>query len=130
MEMGPNDYLTLQNELKALGCYDYVVMDIEFPKTQAAYKLFEYCNSIVLVCDGSDTSEAKINKAIRGIQILDGQSDFAMQPRMWLLKNKVSSNDIQQNELRTLGSFPVYQTVSSAQMAKQLSLSNIFGQLM
>jgi len=53
-----------------------------------------------------------------------------MQPRMWLLKNKVSSNDIQQNELRTLGSFPVYQTVSSAQMAKQLSLSNIFGQLM
>lgn len=130
MEMGPNDYFVLQNELKSLGCYDYVVMDIEFPKTQDAFKFFEFCNSIVLVSDASDTSEVKINKAIRGIQILDGQSEFAMQPRMWLLKNKTSSNDIQQNELRTLGSFPVYQTVSSAQMAKQLSLSNIFGQLM
>lgn len=130
MEMGPNDYLTLQSELKSLGCYDYVVMDIEFPKTQSAFKFLEYCNSIVLVGDGSDTSEAKLNKAIRGIQILDGQSDFAMQPRMWLLKNKAAANDIQQNELRTLGSFPVYQSVSSAQMARQLSLSDIFGQLM
>lgn len=130
MEMGSNDYLVLQNELMALGCYDYVVMDMEFPKTQAAYKFFENCNAIVLVGDDSDTSEAKINKAIRGIQILDGQSDFAMQPRMWLLRNKVTTNEVQQNELRTLGSFPMYQTVSSAQMAKQLSLSNIFGQLM
>ena len=130
MEMNSNDYLTLQNELKALGCYDYVVMDIEFPKTQGAYKFFEQCNAIVLVGDGTETSDAKINKAIRGIQILDGQSEFAMQPRMWLLKNKVSTNDSQQNELRALGSFPVYQTVSPAQMAKQLSLSNIFGQLM
>ena len=130
MEMGPNDYLTLQNELKALGCYDYVVMDVEFPKTQAAYKLFEYCNSIVLVTDSSDTSEVKVNKAIRGIQILDGQSDFAMQPRMWLLRNMDSSNNAQQNELRMLGTFPVYETVSSAQMAKQLSLSNAFDQLM
>lgn len=130
MEMSSNDYVTLQNELKALGCYDYVVMDIEFPMTQAAFKFFDYCNSVVLVCDGSDTSEPKINKAVRGIQILDGQSDVAIQPRMWLLKNKVASSDIQQSELRVLGSFPMYQSVSSAQMAKQLSLSNIFGQLM
>lgn len=129
MEMGATDYLILQNELKSLGCYDYVVMDVEFPKTQAAYKFFEYCNSIVLVSDNSDISEAKINKAIRGIQILDGQSDFALQPRMWLLRNKVSTNEVQKNEIRLLGSFPVYQTVSSAQMAKQLSLSDIFGQL-
>lgn len=130
MEMNSNDYLTLQNELKSLGCYDYVVIDMEFPKTQSEYKFFEYCNSIVLVSDNADTSVAKINKAVRGIEILDSHSDFAMQPRMWLVKNKVLANDIQQNGLRVLGTFPVYQTVSSAQMAKQLSLSNIFAQLM
>ena len=130
MEMKPDDYLTLQNELKSLGCYDYVVLDMEFPKTQSEFKIFEYCNSIVLVCDDADTSEAKINKAMRGIGILDGQSDFAMQPRMWLLKNRSAANTLTQSELRILGSFPVYQTVSSAQMAKQLSLSEIFRQLM
>lgn len=130
MEMGPQDYLTLQNELKALGCYDYVVMDMEFPKTQAAFTFFEYCNAIVLVSDGSAGAEAKLQKAVCGIQILDSQSEFAMQPRMWLLRNKTVSNELCQNEIRLLGSFPVYQTVSSAQMAKQLSLSNVFGQLM
>ena len=130
MEMVSDDYVTLQNELKALGCYDYVVMDMEFPKTQSEYKFFQYCNAIVLVEDGSDISEMKTEKAVRGIRILDSQSDFAMEPRMWLLKNKVSSNGLGQNEIRMLGSFPMYQTVSSAQMAKQLSLSNIFGQLM
>ncbi len=129
MEMKPDDYLTLQNELKLLGCYDCVVIDIDFPVTQAGYKFFDCCNAVVLVGDGSDNSEAKLAKAVRGIQILDGQSDFAVQPRMWLLRNRTVSNDIRQNELRVLGSFPVYQTVSSAQMARQLALSDIFERL-
>ncbi len=130
MEMSPDDYMTLQNELRSLGCYDYVVMDVEFPKTQSAFKLFECCNSIVVVSDASEISEAKINKAIRGIQILDGQSDFAIQPRMWLLKNRATVNELSQTELRILGAFPTYESVSSARMAKQLSLSDVFNQLM
>lgn len=130
MEMDPDDYLTLQNELKALGCYDYVVLDMEFPKTQAAYMLFEYCNAIVTVSDYSQTSNDKIKKALRGIQILDSRSEFAVQPKMWLLKNKSLENDDRLNELSILGTFPVYQTVSPAQMAKQLSLSDAFKQLM
>jgi len=130
MEMGPADYQTLQNELKALGCYDYVVMDVEFPKTQAAFKFFDCCNSIVLVSNSADTSKTKIEKALRGIQIMDEHADYGMQNRMWMLWNMASAGDLQMNDLRELGTFPVYETVSSAQMAKQLSLSNIFVQLM
>ena len=130
MEMRADDYQILQHELKALGCYDYVIMDMDFPKTQSDFKLFEACNSIVIVGDASEMSELKINKALRGIRILDEHSDFAIYPRMWLLYNKAGLNGIQQNEIRSLGTFPMYQTVSPAQMAKQLSLSNIFVQLM
>ncbi len=129
MEMTVNDYITLQNEFKTLGCYDYVVMDVAFPQTQAGYKLFDICNSIIFVGDDTEISESKINKAIRGIQIMDGQSDVAIQPRMWLLRNKAAANNLQQNEIRLLGSIPMYQTVAPAQMAKQLSVSNIFEQL-
>lgn len=129
MEMEIADYLTLQKELKSLGDYDYVILDMDFPKTQNDFKLFECCNSIVIVTDGSESAQIKIDKAIRAIQILDGQSDVAIQPRMWLLKNKIAVNDIAQNEIRVLGTFPVYQTVACAQMAKQLSLSNIYEQL-
>ena len=130
MEMGCSDYVTLQSELKALGCYDYVVVDMEFPKSQSAYRFFENCNAIVVVSDGSEMSEMKVAKAIRGVQIIDNQADFAMQPRMWVLRNKVAMNNLQQSELRVLGNIPMYQPVSAAQMARQLSLANVFAQLM
>lgn len=130
MEMKSDDYLTLQNELKALGCYDYVVMDMDFPKSQKAFKFFENCNSIVLVSDGTEICEQKINKAVLSIQIIDEQSDFAIQPRMWILKNKAVSEFSSQSELRVLGSFPLYQPIAPMQMARQLSLSNIYEQLL
>lgn len=130
MEMTPDDYVTLQKELSGLGCYDYVVMDMAFPASQDAFRFFDHCNSIVIVKDGSETAEMKMAKATRSIQILDEQAEVSVRARMWLLRNKVATNDIQQQEFRVLGSFPVYQNVSPAQMAKQLALSNIFSQLM
>ncbi len=129
MDMKAADYLTLQNELKALGNYDYVVMDMDAPTRQSSFEFLQHCNAVVFVSDGSAISEAKINKTVCGIQILDGQSDFAIQPRTWLLRNKVMTNDAMQNEIRLLGSFPVYQTVAPAQMTKQLSISDAFQQL-
>ncbi len=130
MEMGVEDYITLRSELIALGDYDYVVTDMDFPCNQKQYKLLEQCNSIVVVSDCTDSSEAKINKMLRGIEIMDAQSEFALFPRMWMLRNKVAANLMSKNDIRALGSFPIYQTVSPAQMARQLSLSNIYGQLM
>lgn len=129
MEMHAEDYLVLQNEFKSLGAYDYVVMDMEFPKSQSEFKFFESCNSVVVVSDGSEPSKVKVEKMLRAIQIIDGQSEFAIQPRMWLLKNKQSENDLSQNEIRTLGTFPMYQSVSPSQMAKQLAMSNVYDQL-
>ncbi len=129
MDMNTADYVTLQNELKALGCYDYVVMDMDMPTRQSRYEFLQYCNAVVMVSDGSYSSEAKITKAICGIQILDSQADFAIQPRVWLLRNKVMVNEGVQNEIRLLDSFPMYQYVAPAQMAKQLALSNAFAQL-
>ena len=130
MEMASQDYLVLQNELKALGCYDYVVMDVEFPKNQSAYKFFENCNSIVFVTSENETSFAKVNKAIRSIQILDNQADYPMQARMSLVYNKSSASNHLQNDIRVLGAFPMYQSVSPSQMARQLSLSDVFDQLL
>ncbi len=129
MDMRTEDYLTLQNELKALGKYDYVVMDMDMPKTESEYEFLRHCNAIVLVSDGSKGCEEKIAKTIRGVEILDSRSDFAIEPRMWLLRNKNVAGVSNQNEIRTLGSLPVYQSVAPAQMAKQLSLSDAFMQL-
>ena len=129
MEMKSNDYTVLQGELRKLGCYDYVIMDMDFPKTIADFDFFSNCNSVVVVVDGSDNANAKLNKALKAIQIMDSNSEFALQPRMWVLKNKMASNELSQYEIRILGSLPMYQSVSADRMAKQLSLSDMFRQL-
>ena len=130
MEMHKDDYITLQNELKMLGCYDYVILDMSFPRTIEELKLFEFCNSVVMVSDTSDVSEDKIARAVRSIQIFDGNSEIPIQPRMAIILNKATANSLSQHEVRVLGSIPTYQQVSPSQMAKQLSLSEFFGQLM
>lgn len=130
MEMKPSDYITLQSELKKLGCYDYVILDMDCPKTVAGFEFFSHCNSVVLVTDGSENAAAKLNNVLRSVQIMDSNSELALQPRMWQVNNKAAANELTQNELRILGSFPVYQRVSSNQMAKQLSLSDMYRQLM
>lgn len=129
MEMKASDYITLRDELQKLGCYDYVVMDMDCPKKESEFKFFEHCNSVVLVTDGSETANLKLNKALRAIHIMDGNAEFALQPRLWLLRNKTTSNELVQNEIRTLGSFPMYQSVAVDQMARQLSLSDMYRQL-
>lgn len=129
MEMKPADYITLRDELQKLGCYDYVIMDMDFPSRASDFKFFEHCNSVVVVTDGSEHANSKLSKALRTIQIMDNSAEFALQPRMWMLRNKTTSNELTQNEIRTLGSFPMYQSVSSDQMAKQLSLSDMYRQL-
>lgn len=129
MEMQEDDYVTLQNELKLLGCYDYVILDMSFPTNTEKFKFFEYCNSVVMVSDCSETSEEKINRVMRSLQILDENTDIAIQPRMSIILNKAPSNSLSQHEIRVLGSIPTYQQVSPSQMAKQLALSDVFGQL-
>lgn len=129
MEMKSSDYITLRDELQKLGCYDYVIMDMDFPRRASDFKFFEHCNSVVVVTDGSENANSKLSKALRAIQIMDNSAEFALQPRMWMLRNKTTSNELAQNEIRTLGVFPMYQSVSSDQMAKQLSLSDMYRQL-
>ena len=130
MEMSVEDFATLHNEIKALGCYDYVVMDIDFPRNHKDFKVFDLCNSIVVVSDGSDISQRKVSKALLAVQILEQQEDNVIQPRMWILKNKVSSHELFQNEIRYLGNIPLYQSVAPAQIAKQIAISNVYQQLM
>ena len=129
MEMQREDYGILQNELKLLGCYDYVVLDMPFPKSMDEMKLFELCNSVVLVSDTSEMSADKMARVMCSVQILDGGLPVPLQPRLSLLFNKSAAPLLSEHEIRVLGSIPTYQQVSPAQMAKQLSLSDLFGQL-
>ncbi len=130
MDMEVADYLTLQKELAALGSYDYLVTDTEFPHSVGNFEFFEQCSAVVLVSDGTPVSEAKTEKAISAINVLDERTRFGIQPLLRLIRNKCPSGGIYSGELAFLGSLPVYQSVPPYQMVRQLSQSSIFSQLM
>lgn len=131
MEITTDDLIVLQNEIKALGIYNYVIIDMDFPTTRKGFKFYEFCNNLVMVADSSTTANLKIDKAIKAIQIMDNRSEYAIQPKTLLVKNKcVNTKELNGHEIRLLGSFPIYEPSEPSQIAKQLSLSsNIFDQL-
>ena len=131
MDMTADDFITLQNEIKALGTYNYIIIDVDFPKDRKFFKTFECCNNLVMVSENSTTSNLKIDKAIKAMQIMDSHSEYAIQPKTLLIKNKcANTKELNNHEIRLLGSFPIYEPSEPSQIAKQLSLSsNILDQL-
>ena len=130
LELKVDDYLTLQTELKMLGEYDYVVIDMDFPRNRKGFAFFENCNSIVIASDGSQVSEIKTARAMDAIQILDSYSEYIIQPKFSMIRNKVLGNTENRDEIRVIGEIPMYDSCSPSQMARQLSLSSVFDQLL
>lgn len=130
LELKVDDYLTLQTELKMLGEYDYVVIDMDFPRNRKGFAFFENCNSIVIASDGSQVSEIKTARAMDAIQILDSYSEYIIQPKFSMIRNKVLGNTENRDEIRVIGEIPMYESCSPSQMARQLSLSSVFDQLL
>lgn len=130
LEFDTADYITLQAELKKLGEYDYVIIDMDFPKRKKDFSFFENCSSVVLVSDGSQTSLTKNIRTLKSVQIIDSFSEYSIQPRFVMIKNKTLGRAEDPEDIRVIGEIPMYEDCAPAQMAKQLSLSNIFDQLL
>lgn len=129
LELNASDYTTLQSELKMLGEYDYVIIDMDFPKNREEFAFFENCNSVVIVSDDTPTAKVKNERTLKAVQIIDSYSEYSIQPRFAMIKNKVLGKASDRDEIRVIGEIPMYEACAPAQMARQLALSNVFDQL-
>lgn len=130
MEMTPEDHTVLLQELQKLGCYDIVVLDLDFPRCRQDFQKLYGCRWVVITSDSTEQVQNKVDKALTAIRVLDENAERALQPRVWLAWNRTSEEKKAQGECSTLGSFPQYQNVPPAQMARQLALSPLFQKLM
>lgn len=129
LEFNTDDFITLLKELQAIGEYDYVVVDMDFPATRDEFRAFENCNCVVVVSDCKATTNMKIDRAIKAIQIIDNYSEYSIQPRLLMIKNKSRGVLDGYNEIKTIGEFPLYESGTPSQLARQLAMSNVFEQL-
>ena len=133
LELTEAEMITLLNELKLGGEYDYIVLDLDFSLSRSALDLYRQAQAIVMVSDGTEASNMKINRAYEALATIDGNADAPLLSRMSVLYNRFSSKGGQmaQNEnLRTIGGVPVYAGGSTEQILEQVSAMNMFDKLL
>lgn len=132
LEMTADDMITLINEIKLTGSYDYIIIDGDFALTKDALKVFRQAHALVLVGDGSEISNEKTARAFLALSTLEHNSDSPISYRTKLLYNKFSnktSKAIGDIGIPNLGGAPRFERATAADVVQQLSSMDLFGRI-
>ncbi len=129
MELTTEDILRLISEIKLMGEYDYIILDMDFGIDKETLKIWRQAQAIVLVGDGTAESNVKIERAYTALATMEQASDAPLTNRMSLIYDKVSSKDGQSvgvSGLKMLGGAPRYAGAGTKQIVAQLAAMDIF----
>lgn len=125
-ELKAAECVELLNMIRDSGDYEYIILDMDFSLAKEEVQVLRQCNRIVLVNDGSSTSNEKLTRVIDSIAILEEMNDWNLMSRCSLLYNRFSSktsttlNIEQINELGGIKRFEGYDTHQLIQQLAQL----------
>lgn len=129
IELTTDDILRLISEIKLMGGYDYIILDMDFGIDKDMLKIYRQAQSIVLVGDGSVASNIKTERAYTALATLEQNSDAPLTNRMCFIYNKVSSKSGQSlnvSGMKILGGAPIYSGASVQQIRDQLATMDVF----
>lgn len=132
LELKQEEKLQLLSELKILGAYDYIIIDMDFGLDKQHMDFYNKTHAVVMVGDGSESSNVKIKNAYSALVMTDQNSDVAMANRFVLIYNRFSSKSgrtIDDADIRNVGGAPVYANATCKQVAKQLMTMDMFDKL-
>lgn len=132
MELNAEDTLRLISELKLMGKYNYIILDMDFRIDKDVLKIYRQAQEIVLVGDGSVVSNTKIERAYTALMTIEQNADAPLINRMSFIYNKVSSktgHPINAPGLKSLGGAPRYARAEVQQVIEQLAAMDIFEEL-
>ena len=115
MELNLEEILKLLSELKLMGEYRYIILDLDFSLDKDMLKLFRQAQGIVLVGDGSELSNVKIERAYTALTTMEMNADAPLTNRLGLIYNKFSSKnstEVKVSGLRMLGGERKYEISS------------------
>lgn len=133
LELNTEDTLRLISELKLMGEYDYIILDMDFAIDKETLKIFRQAQGIVVVGDGSLESNNKTERAFTALATLEANVDAPLTNRMCFVYDKVSSKNGQSvnvTGLKVLGGAPRYSGASVQQIVDQLSAMDIFDSIL
>ncbi len=132
LELKHEEKLQLISELKLLGAYDYLVLDMDFGLDKQHMDFYNKSQVVVMVGDGSESSNVKVQRASAALTMMDQNSDMALAGRFALVYNRFSSKIgrmIENLDIRNVGGAPVYANATCKQVAQQLMTMDMFDKL-
>lgn len=124
LELSTDDVLRLLSELKLMGGYDYIVLDMDFAIDKETLRIYRQAREIVLVGDGSAKSNGKTERAYYALATLEQNADAPLVNRLSFVYNNVGSKSGQQINapgLKVLGGAPRYADADTRQIVRQLA---------
>lgn len=124
MEMNTEDILRLISELKLMGSYDFIILDMDFSLEQNMLKIYRQAGFVVWVGDGSVTSNTKIERAYQALSIMEQNADAPLTNRISFMYNRVSSKSSQSlnvQGLKILGGAQRFEGATVHQVMDQLA---------
>lgn len=132
-ELASEDIKRLMSELQCMCGYDYVILDIPFNIDKTTLAIYGRSHNVVIVGDGSDVSNTKIQRACGALSVIEQSNGEAVLNNMVLMYNKFSNktNHVIENlELKTLGGSPRYEHATQKQVIEQLSMLGTYDNLL
>ena len=107
-----------------MGSYEYIIVDALLEYDETGYFLCDYADNILLVSDGSQASEHKLEKLIEAMLIWDSQKDARFVTKSSLVYNRFDSkygSQSPQLDIKIQGGIPKYGGAQEKQIADQIA---------
>ena len=133
MELNTEEIIRLLNELKVMGNYDYIIVDMDFGIDKDSMQIFRQAQNVVLVGNGTPESNLKTERAWQAMVTLEQNADAPLTNRVCFVYNQVSSKNgqsIQAEGLKVLGGAPIISNANTRQIMEQLAATDMFAQIL
>lgn len=132
MELNTDDIRQLVMEIRNIGTYEYIILDMDFEVRMEMAMLYGMMNEIVFVGDGTEISNKKTLQGIKAIGALEKNLNMPILNHCVLMYNRFHSKTgkiLENVPLRTLGGAPTYMQATAEQVVGQLAKMQMFDEI-
>ena len=133
MELKPEDIILLISELKLMGSYDVIVLDLDFSLERNDLSVLEKVQEIVWVGDGSDISNSKLFRAVEALRIMEENFEIPITGRICSIYNKFSNKTgsiLENIDIKRIGGAPRIEHATTEMILKNLSEKDMLDALL
>ncbi len=132
LEFGTEDILLLLSELKLMGAFEYIILDIDFGMSKDMLKIYRQVHSLVWISDGNYSSNLKIQRAHKALGIIEANAEMPLMGRLCLIYNKFSNKtgkSVEGIELRMIGGSARFEHAEERKVIQELAEKTMFDKI-